>query len=87
MVTVYFVEFISLLTQLLIFAIFARVILSWLRVPPRGIFFTLFVETTEPILRPIRRLVPPVGGVLDISPLLAFVLLDIFRSIFLALLK
>ncbi|MEK9132991.1 MAG: YggT family protein [Patescibacteria group bacterium] len=77
----YIVQSISIFIQLLIFAIFVRVILSWLKVPPRGFLFNIIVEATEPILGLFRRLIPPIGGVLDISPILAFFALDILRSI------
>lgn len=82
----YLAQFISIFTQILIFAIFARVILSWLRVPPRGFLFVIIIESTEPILQLFRRLIPPVGGILDLSPLVAFLALDILRSILLRLL-
>lgn len=86
MVQVYLIQFVSILTQILIFAIFARVVLSWLRVTPRGFLFVVLVESTEPILNIFRRLVPPLGGILDLSPLLAFLALDILRSIVIRLL-
>lgn len=82
----YLAQFISIFTQILIFAIFARVILSWLRVPPRGFLFVVIIESTEPILKIFRRLIPPLGGMLDLSPLFAFLALDILRSILLRLL-
>lgn len=86
MFAAYLSQFISILTQLLIFAIFARVILSWLRVTPRGFLFGLIVETTEPILGFFRRFIPPIGGIVDLSPLFAFLALDILRSILLGFL-
>lgn len=82
----YLSHFVSIFIQIMIFAIFARVILSWMRVPPRGFFFVVIVESTEPILRVFRRIVPPIGGVLDLSPILAFLALDLLRSILLRLL-
>jgi YggT family protein len=36
-------------------------------------------QITEPILRPIRRLVPPVGG-LDLSPIIVFVIIFFLQS-------
>lgn len=86
MVQEYLAQFVSIFTQILIFAIFARVIMSWLRVPPRGFLFVLLVESTEPILGLFRKLVPPLGGIVDLSPLLAFLALDLLRSILLRLL-
>lgn len=82
----YLSYFISVFTQILIFAIFARVVLSWLRVPPRGFLFVVIVESTEPILNVFRRIIPPIGGMLDLSPLFAFLALDLIRSILLRLL-
>lgn len=82
----YLAYFINIFTQILIFAIFARVILSWLRVPPRGTLFVILMEVTEPILGLFRRLIPPLGGVLDLSPIFAFLALDVLRSILLSLL-
>lgn len=76
-------QFITIFTQILIFAIFARVVLSFLRVPPRGFLFAIIIESTEPILNVFRRLIPPIGGFLDISPLLAFLALDLLRGILL----
>lgn len=86
MLQTYIGNFISIFTQILIFAIFARVILSWLRVPPRGFIFVVIVETTEPILNVFRRLIPPLGGVLDISPVLAFLALNLLRNFLLRIL-
>lgn len=77
----YLIQFISIFTNILIFAIFARVVLSWLRVTPRGFLFAILVETTEPILGIFRRFIPPIGGVLDLSPLFAFIALDLLRSL------
>jgi YggT family protein len=36
-------------------------------------------QVTEPILRPIRRVVPPIGG-LDLSPIIVFVILFFLQS-------
>jgi YggT family protein len=36
-------------------------------------------QVTEPILRPIRRIIPPVGG-LDLSPIIVFVIIFFLQS-------
>lgn len=79
-------HFIQIFFQILIFAIFARVILSWMRIAPHGFLFRLLVESTEPILKIFRRIIPPLGGVLDISPILAFLAIDLIRNILLGIL-
>ncbi len=86
MIQAYLAQFISIFTQLLILAIFVRVLLSLFRITPRGAFFTLIVESTEPILRFFRRRIPPIGGSLDLSPLFAYLALDIVRSLLLRIL-
>jgi YggT family protein len=69
-------------TTLLVFlgAIFLYVILSW--VSPDG--YTpagrLLGDLVEPLLRPFRRLVPPLGG-LDLSPLAVILLLSVLRMV------
>ena len=37
-------------------------------------------QITEPILRPIRRVIPPVGG-LDLSPLIVFVIIFFLQNL------
>jgi YggT family protein len=54
-----------------------RVILSWFRHEAHGLTRLLY-EVTEPILAPIRRVIPALG-MIDISPLIAFLLLDLIR--------
>jgi YggT family protein len=73
------------------FILFVRVIVSWaylfgFRPPISGAFrkaLDLLDDVTEPVLRPLRALIPPVraGGMgLDLSVLIAFVILFVLRS-------
>lgn len=65
---------------------FARIILSWFPISPNsglasvyGFLYTI----TEPVLGPIRRIIPPLGmgGMgLDLSPLVVFFGISILRS-------
>jgi YggT family protein len=70
-----------------------RIILSWAislgwRPPYSGPVRTildLINAVTDPVLRPLRALMPPIraGGMgLDLSPLIAFVILFVLRSVF-----
>ena len=54
--------------------IIARVIISWIASQSRHPLIPLIYQLTEPVLRPISRLVPPLGGV-DLSPLFALIAL------------
>lgn len=69
-------QLIQLILHVFSFAILAVVILSWINPfspPPAS---RVFHELSEPLLRPIRRFLPPLAG-LDLSPLLALVLLQL----------
>ena len=61
--------------------IIARAILSWVNADPHNPIVRFLVLSTEPVLRPFRRLVPPekLGG-LDLSPLLVIVLLQFLKN-------
>jgi YggT family protein len=61
-----------------------RAILSWFPIRP-GTFFaglnSLVFDLTEPVLRPVRRVVPP-AGMLDTSFLIVFFAIIILRTVF-----
>jgi YggT family protein len=69
--------------------LFARIILSWVRPDPYnptyGWAVRLVYDLTEPILGPIRRLLPGMGG-LDLSPLIVFLLARVLQGLLLGLL-
>lgn len=65
-------ELVSLAINIFLFAIFIRVILSWLNPDPYHPAMGLLGSLTEPVLGPARRALPPIGG-LDLSPMLAIV--------------
>jgi YggT family protein len=81
-----FIEaFINVLAQALTLAIFARVILSWVPVRlPWGLGEFVFA-VSEPILAPIRRALPFMGGI-DFSPLIALIAIQTIASILLRIL-
>lgn len=78
---------ISWLLQIYTWILIARLIISWFPNPPdwaRPIYTFLYVMT-EPVLRLVRPLVPPLrmgAMALDLSPILVFVVLTILRRIF-----
>jgi len=70
------VTFIQMFVTVLWFLLIARVLLSWTN-PMGGGGLTAFIyQATEPILAPIRRLLPPTSGI-DWSPLIAMLLLGV----------
>ena len=65
--------------RLLILAIFFRAILSWFIRDPSNPIVRVLDQITEPILEPLRRIIPRMG-MMDISPLVAIVLLSVIAS-------
>jgi YggT family protein len=69
------IELAILSLNLFFFVILIRIILSWVSPNNYNPITALLTTISEPILRPFRRLIPPIGG-LDISPIFAIVLLQ-----------
>jgi len=69
------VTFLQLLSTLLWVLILARVIISWTNPRGGGSLVAFVYQITEPILAPIRRVIPPTSGI-DWSPLIAMLILS-----------
>jgi YggT family protein len=83
MVIGFLLTFIRLLFEILTFAIIARALLSWFPIRPGNPFYTLLVildQITEPILAPLRRIIPRIG-MIDITPIVALILLQVIQQI------
>jgi len=79
----YLGNFLNLLATVLYFAILARVLASWFNVSPGSPFMPilrLIYGITEPIMGPIRKILPRTG-MFDFSPVVALILLHFLRSI------
>ncbi|MEE8374096.1 MAG: YggT family protein [Dehalococcoidia bacterium] len=79
------IEAIFIVTQILTFAILGRVILSWvMQMNPTSTFllsaYRVLVQFTDPILAPIRRVVPP-AGMFDLTPMVAIILLWLISEV------
>ena len=74
---------ISFLLQIYVYILFARVILSWFPISPDSPFAAVYrflYAITEPVLGPIRRVMPGIGfgGMgLDLSPIIVFFLIQL----------
>ncbi|HEY3164208.1 MAG TPA: YggT family protein [Candidatus Limnocylindrales bacterium] len=61
--------------------VFGRVLLSWFDPAGRSQLGSFVISTTEPILGPIRRALPPTGMV-DLSPLIVLIVVSILFPLF-----
>jgi YggT family protein len=64
------------LTHALTALIFFRAILSWFPIDPHNPLVTFLYEVTEPILAPLRNIIPRIG-MIDITPLVAIILIQV----------
>ncbi len=67
------------LISIYILLIFVRIIFSLAMVSYSNRLMRFLVNVTEPLLGPLRRIVPPVGA-MDISPIVAFLILWLFQQ-------
>ena len=80
------IALVQLLFDLYIIILLARTFLSWVQVDPQNPIVNLIHRLTEPLLAPIRRILPP-SGALDFSPLAALILVWVSEQIVLTLLR
>jgi YggT family protein len=73
-------EVVVILTWVLSIAIFARAVLSWFSVDPSNPLVDILVQITEPILAPIRSIMPRTGFI-DLTPMVAIILLNVIGQI------
>ena len=80
---IYFIYFVRVLVWVLIAGIFARVLLSWI---PMGDgsqlnpLIAIVYQITEPILAPLRRIIPRIG-IFDLTPTIAIIILFVIDAV------
>ena len=78
-------DYVDALFLVYLVLIFIRVLLSWVPRMPYIMWLRAIVrfveETTDPYLNLFRRVIPPIGGRLDISPIIAIFLLLILQGL------
>lgn len=62
-----------------LYIIIARAIISWVSPSPYNPIVQFLYAATEPVLRYARRIIPPIGGTLDLSPLIVIVVIYFLR--------
>jgi len=68
--------FVRILFELLSILILLRVILSWYSPRSTNVLLVILHRVTEPLLAPLRRIIPQVG-MFDFTPLAAIILLQL----------
>jgi YggT family protein len=69
-----------LLIDLYSMVLFAAVILSWLNLSPENPVVRIVHQLTEPVLEPVRRLLPRTAG-FDLSPVIVLLALHLLKRL------
>ncbi|MFA7296785.1 MAG: YggT family protein [Dehalococcoidia bacterium] len=75
----YVLQIAYVFVYVLIFAIFARSLISWFPIDREGFVVQALDMLTEPILMPLRRVIPLIGMV-DLTPMIAILVLSFVLS-------
>lgn len=73
-------QLVDLAFSVFIFAILIQAILSWITPGTYNPVTSVLFSLTEPVLRPVRRVIPPISG-FDLSPLVAILGLQVIRML------
>jgi YggT family protein len=82
----YVINAINLLFVVYTLMIIIRIFGSWFQGFQQTSFFHLIAHYTDPYLNFFRRFIPPIGGVLDLSPILGFFVLQLLKWVLVRLL-
>ena len=74
------VQVIDIILNVYMWIIVARAIISWVSPNPYNPIVNFLYQATEPVLRYARRIIPPIGGSLDLSPILVLVAIVFLRQ-------
>jgi YggT family protein len=66
--------------QVLTFAVLARALMSWFPASPDNPLVRILWKVTEPILAPLRAIIPRIG-MIDITPMVAIILLQVIGGV------
>ncbi len=78
--TAYVQNFVQLLLTVLWVLVLGRVLVSWVDPGGRNQLSRFLIQTTEPMLAPIRRMLPQTG-MIDFSPLILMLLLGVILRV------
>ncbi len=74
-----FAEVLDWVLVVCMWTIAIRALISWVNPDPYNAIVQILTRVTEPVLRPIRKLVPPNKIGIDISPIIAFLIIIFLR--------
>jgi len=73
-------EVLDVILSVYMWVIIIRALISWVNPDPYNPIVQILTKMTEPVLRPIRKLVPPYKIGVDLSPLIAALVIVFLRA-------
>jgi YggT family protein len=70
----------NMVCSIYFFSIIVSIVLSWVAPNTYNPIALLLNQLTEPVMAPLRRIIPPMGG-LDLSPIFVFLLINVLQII------
>jgi YggT family protein len=70
----------DIILNIYMWIIVARAIISWVSPSPYNPIVQFLYRATEPVLRYARRIIPPIGGTLDLSPIIVLLVIVFLRQ-------
>ncbi len=70
----------DILLTVYMWLIIGRAIISWVNPDPYNPIVRFLYSVTEPVLKRARRLIPPIGGTIDISPIVVLILITFLKQ-------
>jgi YggT family protein len=80
------IAFINIAFTVFSLLILARIVVSWLNLDPYNQVVQFLHNTTEPILAPVRRVIPPMG-MMDLSPMVVLIWAIFLERVLVALIS
>jgi len=80
-------EIIDIVLTLYMYVIIARALISWVNPDPYNAIVQFLYRITEPVLNPLRRLVPPYRLGIDLSPMIAILIIIFLKRFLVATLR
>ncbi len=71
-------KLVNIFLTIMYWLILIRALISWVNPDPYNAIVQFLHRTTEPILQPVRRMLPPMG--IDISPIIVFIAIIFLQS-------
>lgn len=70
----------DMLLTMVVFLVIARAVISWVNPDPFNPVVRFLNSSTDPLLRPLRRVIPLIGGAIDITPIVLLLILYFLKA-------